>query len=195
MMIMQKTILGLVLMSLSASAFGQQQADLNFVPSQSTVTFTLGDVLHTVHGRFQVKQGQIVFSPSRDAISGEIVVDAGSGDSGNGSRDRKMNKQVLESAKYPEITFRPDHVEGKVAESGSSDVQVHGMFGIHGSEHEITVPAHVEFSTDHWAMSAHFVVPYVKWGLKDPSTFVLRVEKIVSIDLQASGDKPWVDQR
>jgi polyisoprenoid-binding protein YceI len=75
MMIMQKTILGLVLMSLSASAFGQQQADLNFVPSQSTVTFTLGDVLHTVHGRFQVKQGQIVFSPSRDAISGEIVVE------------------------------------------------------------------------------------------------------------------------
>ena len=195
MMIMQKTILGLVLMSLSASAFGQQQADLNFVPSQSTVTFTLGDVLHTVHGCFQVKHGQILFSPESDAISGEIVVDAGSGDSGNGSRDRKMNKQVLESAKYPEITFRPDHVEGKVAESGSSVVQVHGMFGIHGSEHEITVPAHVEFSTDHWAMSAHFVVPYVKWGLKDPSTFVLRVEKTVSIDLQASGDKPWADQR
>jgi polyisoprenoid-binding protein YceI len=74
-----------------------------------------------------------------------------------------MNKQVLESAKYPEITFRPDHVEGKVAESGSSDVQVHGMFGIHGSEHEITVPAHVEFSPDHWAMTARFIVPYVKW--------------------------------
>lgn len=193
-MIMHKLILGLALMSLSASAIAQQQANLNFVPSQSTVTFTLGDVLHTVRGRFQIKQGQILFSPSSDAVSGEIVVDAGSGDSGNGSRDKKMNKDILESARYPEITFRPDHVEGKVAQTGSSDVQVHGMFGIHGSEHEVTVPAHVEFSPDHWVMSAHFLVPYVKWGLKDPSTFVLRVEKTVSIDLQASGDKPWVEQ-
>ena len=126
---------------------------------------------------------------------GEIVVDAASGNSGSGARDRKMHKEVLESAQYSEITFRPDRVEGKVLPIGTSDVRVHGVFVIHGSEHEITVPAHVELAPDHWNLSVHFDVPYVKWGLKDPSTFILRVEKTADIDLHASGSSPWVAQR
>ena len=48
--------------------------------------------------------------------------------------------EVLESEKYPEILFRPDRLEGKVAAAGKSSVKVHGMFGIHGVEREITVP-------------------------------------------------------
>lgn len=164
---MRTTALTFALVLLAVAAWGQKQAKLSISPSQTTVAFTLGDVLHTVHGNFKVRSGEIHFSPDTDAISGEIAVDAASGDSGNGSRDRKMNKDILESTRYPDITFRPDRVEGKVAPSGSSDVQVHGLFGIHGSEHEITVPAHVEFSPQHWDLSVHFVVPYVKWGLKD----------------------------
>ena len=33
----------------------------------------------------------------------------------------------------------------------------------------------------------HFTVPYVKWGLKDPSIFVLKVAKEVEIDLALNG--------
>ena len=72
------------------------------------------------------------------------MVDATSGDSGSGMRDRKMNKEVLESARYPEIDFRPDRFDGEVAPQGKSSVMVHGMFSIHGTDHEITVPAEVE---------------------------------------------------
>src|SRR6185437_10834040 len=41
----------------------------------------------------------------------------------------------------------------------------------------------VELAPDHWSLTVHFAVPYVKWGMKDPSTFILRVEKAVDIDL------------
>jgi polyisoprenoid-binding protein YceI len=148
-------------------------------------------VLHRVHGDFKLKSGVVHFTPHSKAVSGELVVDATSGESGNGSRDRKMRKEVLESTTYPEITFRPDRVEGNVAAAGVSNVQVHGTFGIHGGEHEIVVPAQLDLSADHWDLVAHFDVPYVVWGLKDPSTFILRVQKTVAIDLHASGVSPW----
>ena len=172
-----------------------QEATLNFVPAQTTVDFTLGDVLHTVHGSFRLKTGQVRFDPATNSISGEIVVDAPSGNSGSTGRDRKMHKEILQSARYSDVTFRPDRVDGKVLASGRSAVQVHGMFGILGAEHEITVPAQVELAPDHWSLTVHFAVPYAKWGMKDPSTFILRVEKTVDIDLSARGPSPWVAHR
>jgi polyisoprenoid-binding protein YceI len=176
------------------AAAQSRQATFNFVSQQTTVSFTLGDVLHTVHGNFRLASGQIRFVPDSNSISGELIVDATSGNSGSSARDRKMHKEILESEHYPEVTFRPDRVDGKVAADGVSTVQVHGMFGIHGTEHEITVPVQVELAADHWNLTAHFDVPYVQWGLKDPSTFILRVEKKVEIEVRASGPNPWTDR-
>ena len=156
-------------------------------PQQTHITFTLGDVLHTVRGTFQLKQGALHFDPASGNFTGEIVVDAKSGESGNGMRDRKMHHEVLESDQYPEISFRPDHVEGNISLGGSSSVRVHGVFKIHGSEHELMAPAEVQVSGDRWNATMHFSVPYAKWGMKNPSTLFLRVSESVDIDLTTSG--------
>jgi polyisoprenoid-binding protein YceI len=164
-----------------------QDEALQLDPAQTSVKFTLGDVLHTVHGTFQLKRGSLALEPTSGQISGEIVVDAASGASGSGARDHKMNKEVLESKLYPEIIFHPDKIEGAVASQGKSSVQVHGMFKIHGVEHDFTVPAEVEMAADHWTATVHFTVPYAKWGMKNPSTLFLRVNDSVEIDLMAAG--------
>lgn len=163
-----------------------QSAEYQLDPANTSVTFTLGDVLHTVHGTFKLEHGDLQLDPG-GKIAGEIVVDARSGDSGSAMRDRKMNKEVLESEKYPEISFRPDRVEGNIANGGKSSVKVHGIFNIHGVDREITVPAQVETDSDHWTATVHFTVPYQKWGMKNPSTLFLRVSDSVEIDLTASG--------
>ena len=94
--------------------------------------------------------------------------------------------------KYPEIVFRPDRVEGTVSQSGVSNVQVHGTFSIHGADHEVTLPMRVELSPEHWVTYTHFTIPYVNWGLKNPSTLFLRVSESVEIDIHASGTNPFV---
>jgi polyisoprenoid-binding protein YceI len=174
-----------VLMMVIASAAQEQTFQLD--PAASTVKFTLGDVLHTVHGTFKLKRGALQIQEA-GKVSGEIVVDAASGSSGSGMRDRKMNKEVLESTRYPEIDFRPDRFDGNVAPQGKSFVMVHGMFSIHGTDREITVPAQVERDGDHWTANVHFTVPYAKWGMKNPSTLFLKVSDTVEIDLAAAGN-------
>jgi polyisoprenoid-binding protein YceI len=163
-----------------------QETALQFDPAQSHVEWTLGDVLHTVHGTFKLKRGAIRFDPATGAASGELVVDATTGESGNGARDRRMHKNILESDKYPDIVFRPRHVEGKVAPQGSSQVQVRGIFEIHGAAHEITIPAQLRMSGERMAATLQFPVPYVKWGLKNPSTLFLRVDEKVDIKIEAT---------
>jgi polyisoprenoid-binding protein YceI len=164
-----------------------QDVALQLDPQHSTVNFTLGDVLHTVRGTFQLQRGWLRLNSSSGKLEGEIVVNAKTGESGNATRDRKMHHEVLESDRYPEIVFRPDRVEGSVAPQGKSSVQVHGIFSIHGSDHELTAPAEVEMSPTAWTAAIHFALPYVKWGMKNPSTLFLRVDESVDIVVTASG--------
>lgn len=173
-------------LALAAISSAAQDTIFQVDPAQSSVTFTLGAALHTVHGTFKVKHGVLQLEPG-GKMSGEIVVDASSGDSGSGMRDRKMHKEVLESARYPDIVFRPDRVEGAVTNSGNATVKVHGIFSIHGTSREITVPVQLDTTGDHWTASMQFTVPYAKWGMKNPSTLFLRVSDSVEIDVAAAG--------
>ena len=156
-------------------------------PGQSKVHWTVDSTLHTVRGTFAVKSVALHFDPETGKAGGEIVVFATSGESANSSRDEKMHKVVLESAKYPDAAFRPTQVEGKVAASGNSDVQLHGVFLLHGSEHELTVPVHAVMSSGTWKGTAKFEVPYIRWGLKDPSNWLLKVKPAVQVDLELAG--------
>ena len=160
---------------------------LGIDPTQSKVHWMLGTTLHTVHGTFAFKNGSLHLDPATGRASGEIVVYATSGDSGNDSRDKKMHKEVLESAKFQDVFFRPDRVEGKIALQGPFTVQVHGIFVLRGSEHQLTAPVQAEFTGDHWTGSAKFNVPFIDWGLKNPSSFLLKVNHAVEIELELKG--------
>jgi polyisoprenoid-binding protein YceI len=160
---------------------------LGIDPAQSKVHWTLGSTVHTVHGSFSFKKGKLQLDTATGKASGEIMVDATSGNSGNDGRDKKMHKEVLESGKYAEVIFRPDRVEGKITPQGTFTVQVHGLFVLHGSEHELTVPVQAELSGDHWTGGAKFSVPFIDWGLKNPSNFFLKVNHAVDIELELKG--------
>jgi polyisoprenoid-binding protein YceI len=156
-------------------------------PVASRVHWTLESSLHTVHGTFALKNGTMRVDLATGKASGEIAADATSGWSGNDGRDRKMHKEVLESSRYTDIVFRPDHVEGKIVTQGTSTLQVHGILVLRGSEHELTVPVQAELGTTHWTGSSKFSVPFIDWGLKNPGTFFLKVNHAVNIELELKG--------
>jgi polyisoprenoid-binding protein YceI len=177
--------LAAALLILAAPSFAQSLVELD--ANRTTVNFTLGSTLHTVHGTFRVKSGKISFDPESGKVSGLVIVDATSGESGNDGRDAKMHREILESKKYPEITFAPLEVQGDLAPHGDSRVQVRGIFTLHGQDHEISVPAAVHFEGSDFALDANFPVPYIKWGLKNPSTFILRASDTAQVSVHAVG--------
>ncbi len=170
------------------AASAQQVEAFRLDPARSTVEFTLGDVLHTVHGTFQLKSGYIQFDRATGEASGELVVDASSGNSGSNGRDKRMKRDILETQKFPEITFMPQHVTGTLAPDGSSQMQIEGQFTLHGQAHPMSVTMPVAVAGSHLSADVHFTVPYVKWGLKNPSTLFLRVSDKVEITVHAVGD-------
>jgi polyisoprenoid-binding protein YceI len=156
-------------------------------PDASRVAFALKGTGHEVHGSFHVTKGSIGFDRSAPAMSGSIVVSAASGDSGDKSRDKRMHSDVLNVDQYADVTFEPKSYQGTIAPSGDSSIQVSGVFTLHGAPHEITVPMQVHIDGTNVTARGNFSVPYVKWGLKDPSIMILRVAKEVQIDLDLAG--------
>ncbi len=156
-------------------------------PEQSQVAFSLGGNTHHVQGTFHVQSGSIDFDPSAQKISGSVIVAAASGNSSEPSRDKKMNTDVLDTAHFAEVTFAPSSYQGTIAPSGDFTIQVSGVFTLHGTPHDITVPMQIHIDGANLTTKGHFTVPYVKWGLKDPSIFVLKVAKEVDIDLTLNG--------
>jgi hypothetical protein len=51
----------------------------------------------------------------------------------------------------------------------------------------MTVPMEIHIDGGALIAKTHFTVPYVQWGLKDPSVFILKVAREVDIDLILAG--------
>jgi hypothetical protein len=98
-----------------------------------------------------------------------------------------MHKEILESGRYPEFIFVPQHIKGTLAPEGASHIQVEGMMNMHGGSHPLTVDINVTIAGGAVTADAAFAVPYVRWGLKNPSTFILRVSEKVDMAVHVSG--------
>jgi polyisoprenoid-binding protein YceI len=164
-----------------------QESALRFDPAQTKVEFSLDGNMHTVHGKFVLKSSSIRFDPSDGKISGTIVVDATSGDTGNNGRDKRMHHEILESDKFPEIIFALRQVAGKITLDAPCTVNVSGQIRLHGQDHDVTIPVSVKPDGSNLQIAAHIDVPYVQWGLKNPSNFLLRVASSVSVEIHAAG--------
>jgi polyisoprenoid-binding protein YceI len=175
-------VTGIALCGVSASCQQHYKVD----PAASEVHFSLGGS-HAVDGTFKVSSGEFTLDPQSGAMTGTVTVDASSGDSNEKNRDKKMTTEQLKAQTFPSVTFAPARFSGTLKDSGDSNGQVDGTFTLIGQGHLISVPMAVHIDGDHFTATGTFVVPYVSWGVKDPSWFVMKVAKEVKIDLKLAG--------
>lgn len=164
-----------------------EQLQVTLDPAATKIDISVHDGHGGVHGSFKLKSGSVIFDRETGNASGEMIVDARSGETGNSSRDKKMHKDVLESARYPEITFTPKRVLGNLAAQGQSNIQVEGVFHIHGADHDLALSVPVQVSGAQVTATTTFVVPYQEWGMKNPSVLFLRVDGKAEVSVSAMG--------
>jgi polyisoprenoid-binding protein YceI len=188
MRILPGALLFLALASAAAAPpVGAEALIFTLDPEDTQVSFTLAATLHTVKGRVSAVQGEIRVDTVSGRAEGEIILDARTAETGNRQRDAKMYRDVLMTEKHPEIVLRPVEIQGKLAKMGPSQVEVLGEILIAGRKHPLRFSARLDRRGTRVEGRASFVVPYVAWGLSDPSTFLLRVAKEVEVTINFVG--------
>ena len=163
------------------------QVHLHLDPATTEIHFTLKDTIHTVHGAFRLKSGDLVIDTRNGVAEGTINVETSSGASGNDSRDGKMKRDYLQAPSFPVATFQAQKVANFNPGAESQNISVSGIFTLHGGSHPMTLDFVVTRSGTQITAVTHFPIPYVAWGIKDPSVTFIKVEKEVAMDIIAKG--------
>jgi polyisoprenoid-binding protein YceI len=177
----------LLVLGVATQALQAQEMSYELDPAKTKIEFSVPATMHTVHGTFQLKSGSIQFDAATGKADGLVVVDVKSGQTGNDGRDRKMHREVLQSERYPQATFRPTRLNQGADLKQNPTVQVSGILNIHGSDHEVTLAVPVQQTGDELTTTIRFVIPYTEWGLKNPSTFILHVSNQAQMEITTSG--------
>jgi polyisoprenoid-binding protein YceI len=170
-----------------APAVLAQHQTFSVNPDASEVKMKLNTTHEVVNGTFHIQSGSINFDRTTSHISGIVIVAAGSGKTGNDSRDKKMNKDILKVDQFATVSFAPKAYNGTIAASGDSTIQVSGVFTLLGIAYDLTIPMQIHIDGSKATAKAQFVVPYVQWGLKNPSFMIWKAENDVAIVLNLVG--------
>ena len=157
---------------LIAHAQSNTQAQNDIVqldPVHTGIDFTLLGNLHNTKGRFTLKSGIIRVDPETGNATGKIEIDVASEDSEEKLRDDIIRNGVLDVARYPEITFIPQKIQGLRDPQNNLYGQITGLMEVQGSLHEITIQVHGRLLGDQLTAACDFLVPYVEWGVESPN--------------------------
>lgn len=171
-----------------SAAIPARNIEIHFDPASTQIRFKVGSMLRDVRGSFQFKGGALAVDPDSTLAQGELLVDATTGRTGNAARDKELQEDVLESKRYPSIFFHAEHLRGQIPKTnGSSDVIAEGMLNIHGADHPLQMKVHLVRVGNSLSATTHFTVPYVEWGMKNPSGSFFHLSKTAQVDVSAKG--------
>lgn len=185
---MNRLAILIALWAFLVSPLRAEKLTLTVDPTASEVNFFLGSTLHDVHGTLGLTEGRLHFDTEGGEAAGLLIIDLIGAKTGNAKRDRKMHQEVLESKLFPKVEFTPRMTEGVLPLQGFGDLQLEGEVALHGSRHPATLQVRAKRVDQRVEATFTLEIPFVKWGLKDPSVFVLRTDKVVQVEGSIEGN-------
>jgi polyisoprenoid-binding protein YceI len=113
------------------------------------------------------------------------------GDDTHREIDAALREVVLETGKYPRITFRSRSVTAKKNDDGSFDVKLTGDLDLHGVRRKITIPARVTETPDGIRATGAIELRQSDFKIK-PFTFAkgtVKVRDVVALSFDVVGKR------
>lgn len=153
------------------------------------IDLRFGATLQTVRGKLGPVAGTLRFDDQTgNPVRGEVVIDLLEAETGVGRRDRKMHSKILQTDRYPRAVFRVERLDlPEPLREGRGSLQLHGVLDFHGAQHPLSLPAQVLVRGDLLTGTGSVMIPYISWGLADPSYLLLRVAKEVRAEVHVGG--------
>ena len=104
--------------------------------------------------------------------------------------NKEVNELVLETAKYPDITFKSTEITGRL-KNGAFQVRVTGDMTIHGVTRKVTIPATVTVDGDTFRAKGEFSINRKKFGVNATEAFhgFVKVRHTIKFVFDIIGEK------
>jgi len=104
--------------------------------------------------------------------------------------NKELNEIVLETAKYPDITFKSTDISGKL-KNGAFDVRVTGDITLHGVTRKVTIPATVTVEGNTFHAKGQFKLDRKKFGVNATEAFhgIVKVRHTLIFVFDIIGEK------
>lgn len=173
---------------LGAQVASAEQMTFTLDTERSEVRILLGAFLHTVSGVAPVGAASFRWDAEDGSASGQAVVQAALLDTGIDGRNQKMRETVLLTSLHPEIRFEATGFELRQPGDDEMRFVLRGNLVLLGASHEVELETYARRRPDDsWKARADLYVPYVEWGLEDPSMPLFAVDKHVTVEIKAIG--------
>ena len=91
------------------------------------------------------------------------------GDSDRQTIEKTMRDEVLETGKYPEITFKSTKIEADKTPDGLYQARIWGDLTLHGVTHNILINSQLTFDSKSVRASGEFSLKMTEYSIKPPS--------------------------
>src|SRR5439155_27187979 len=105
-----------------------------------------------------------------------LRVQAGSLETGNRLRDRKMRNAHLEVERYPWIVFRSTSIR-----VGAEKALVEGVLGLHGVERALMVPTTIRYDSGVLTAEGSADLTYSDFGIPIPRFLWLVMDDVIAV--------------
>jgi polyisoprenoid-binding protein YceI len=184
---LKPTLLTLAVLAVALPALSEQ---MTFVldSERSEVRILLGATLHTVPGSAPIGPATLTWDTESGEASGQVVIQSAELDTRIDARNAKMHEIVLKTLEHPEIIFEATGFELRQPGDDEMRFVLRGALTLVGTTQQIEFETHARRrGDDSWKARADLNVPYVEWGLEDPSMPLFGVDKHVAVEVKAIG--------
>ena len=168
-------------------AAAQQLPVLDGVAREGTLSFDAKASAGDFTGLTSTVGGELKGAKDLALVRGWVEAPVSSLSTGNGRRDRDLNK-VMESAAYPALRFELDTVEMGTGTSDSLPATLKGHLTLHGVTQDVSLPAALTLLTDGVRVRTTFPLNVKDYHVKGLSKFlgVLKMDEHIMVHVDVT---------